>query len=82
MRHAFIALLLLSGCAIQAEPAQDSICLSHTPSELAEGLACAAGAPDCGFNSSHEPVPIEPTSAVSEVCHCISGRYACFGRQP
>lgn len=84
MKYLLLA-MMLSGCAVQqaeTERAQDSVCVSHTQMELAQGLACSPDAPDCGFDSQHVPVPIDPAEDVEAVCHCIGGRYACFGRQP
>ncbi len=70
------------GCAVQAESAQDTQCLSHTEAELSKGtLACdQATAPDCGFDANAEPTTIAPTGNVDTVCHCIGGTYSCFGR--
>jgi len=59
-----------------------SACQTHTHAELLHGATCEAGAPDCAFDDAGALTPLAPTGLVQEVCHCIGGVYACFGRQP
>ncbi len=78
---ACFAALAISACAVARVDNPPSVCITHSQVELEQGLACDNG-PDCGFDANHDPVPIEQSPDVASVCHCIGGRYACFGIQP
>jgi hypothetical protein len=77
-----LALVCLSACTVAVDPPQPSVCLSHPHDSFVQGdFSCDdATAPSCAFNAQGDPTALEPSGLVDSVCHCVGGRYSCWGR--